>query len=287
MTATGLILETYLARIGADRPAQPSLTALRIIVGAHAAAIPFENLDIVFGRPIRLDIASIQAKLVDARRGGYCFEHNTLLQTALQAIGFEVTSLMARVVRGGPADAMTSLTHMCLNVALPQGNYLADVGFGNLTPTAPLAFDRTDAQPTGHEAFRLLPMQGRHAGEMLLQARLGDTWEALYRFARQPSSPIDHEVANWFTSTRPGDLFTENMVVALPGTACRKTLFNGEMTIRDMDNNTHRSRTDGADSLRMALNDQFGIVLDLQDLMTLDDATRRMAQRPGPTLRLD
>src|SRR5690242_9584054 len=135
-----LDLDRYCRRIGMAAGA-PDLDLLRTVIARHVAAIPFENLDIILGRPIRLDIGSIQAKLVDSPRGGYCFEQNTLLKAALERLGFQVTSLMGRVVRGHAADVMTPLTHMLLRVDLPEGAYLADVGFGNLTPTHPLRLD--------------------------------------------------------------------------------------------------------------------------------------------------
>src|ERR1700733_1132481 len=218
-----LDLHAYLGRIGLAATGAPSLTLLRSVIARHTGSIPFENLDIVLGRPIRLDIGSVQAKLVGAGRGGYCFEQNTLLQAALERLGFAVSSLMARVVRPAAADAMTPRTHMLLRVDLPEGAYLADVGFGNLTPTGPLMLGSQAPQPTGHEDYRLRQM----ADETLLQVRLGTEWANVYRFSAEPSHPIDHEVGNWFTSTRPGGLFTANVIAARPGPRCRKTLFNG------------------------------------------------------------
>src|SRR5439155_330953 len=97
-------------------------------------------------------------KLVDGRRGGYCYEQNTLLHAALAQFGFAVSTMMARVVRGVAADALTAKTHLALRVELPEGPHLVDVGFGNLTPTAPLMLNRHDAQATGHEAYRLQPL---------------------------------------------------------------------------------------------------------------------------------
>jgi N-hydroxyarylamine O-acetyltransferase len=290
-----LDLDAYCARIGLRGSGAPSLTLLRSVVALHAASIPFENLDIVLGRPIRLDIASLQAKLVGAGRGGYCFEQNTLLRAALQRLGFSVTNLMARVVRGTTADAITPRTHMLLCVELPEGEaegeaegeqrgaYLADVGFGNLTPTAPLRLGSPMPQPTGHEDYRLL----RIANETLLQARLGGEWANVYRFAAEPSHPIDHEVGNWFTSTRPNGLFTANVIAARPSARGRSTLFNGELTLRDPDNRTQRIDLDSEISLRDALQKHFGIVLDAADLAAVQAAMRRFAARTDAGPRLD
>ncbi|MDR3534045.1 MAG: arylamine N-acetyltransferase, partial [Rhodopila sp.] len=283
MSWTELDLDAYLARIGVPSGGQASLPLLRAVIAAHTATIPFENLDIVLGRPIRLDIASIQAKLIHANRGGYCFEQNTLLRAALERLGFRVSSLMARVVRTAPAEAITPRTHMLLRVNLPEGPYLADVGFGNLTPTAPLMLVPDEPQPTGHEDYRVRPLEG----ETLLQARVGTAWENVYRFPDLPSHPIDHEVGNWFTSTRPGGLFTANVIAARPGVLCRKTLFNGEVTIRTLNTRTERSAPRTETALRDALHDHFGIDLDAGDLATVFAAMRQFAQRREPGFRLD
>lgn len=278
-----LDLDAYLARIGLATPGAPSPALLRAIIARHSATIPFENLDIVLGRPILLDIGSIQAKLVGTRRGGYCFEQNTLLQAALERLGFRVGSLMARVMRGVPTGVVTPRTHMMLRVDLPEGAFLADVGFGNLTPTAPLMLDRFDAQPTEHEDYRF---QSLH-GETLLQARLGDIWENMYRFPDLPSHPIDHEVGNWFTSTRPDRLFTANVIAARPGSGCRKTLFNADVTIRDTANRTQRFVPTTEAALRVALSDHFGIDVAQDELATIHAAARHYAEQPGAKFKLD
>jgi N-hydroxyarylamine O-acetyltransferase len=283
MPPSELDLDAYLARIGLNTAGPPTLALLRAIIAAHTATIPFENLDIILGRPIRLDIGSIRAKLVDTNRGGYCFEQNTLLRAALEQLGFTVSSLMARVVIGGAPDSITPRTHMLLRVELPDGVWLADVGFGNLTPTAPLMLAGDNPQPTGHEYYRLRPFDG----ETLLQARLGTEWGGLYRFSAMPSYPIDHEVANWFTSTKPDGLFTANVIAARPGAKCRKTLFNGAITIREPDNRTEQSMPKTETALRDALHDHFGIDLNAGELTTVHAAIRRFSERPEAGFRLD
>ncbi len=283
MSPQDLNLDAYLARVGLKATAGPSAALLRAVVARHTDTIPFENLDIVLGRPIRLDLGSIQAKLVDCQRGGYCFEQNTLLGAALQALGFSVVSLMARVIRGASADAIMPLTHMLLRVDLPEGAFLTDAGFGNLTPTAPLAMDRPEAQATDHEKYRLQPLDG----ETLLQVRLGTAWENVYRFSGRPSHPIDHEVGNWYTSTKPDGLFTANVIAARPGTKVRKTLFNTLVTIRDLDNRPERLAIDSGTTLASALRDHFGIVLDADERATVYAATQRFGNRPGTDFRLD
>src|SRR3954447_3654634 len=110
--------------------------------------------------------------------------------------------------------------------------------------------------------------------EVLLQARLGDLWENVYRFATTPTYPVDHEVGNWFTSTRPGGLFTENVIAACAGTRCRKTFFNGEVTVRDLDRGTERLWLHDQTVLRDTLREQFGIGLQEDDFATIFSAMR-------------
>src|SRR5262249_10311169 len=132
-------LDAYLRRIEYAGERRPTRAALEAVHLAHATHIPFENLDILLGKPIRLDIASVQAKLVHGRRGGYCFEQNQLLAAALEAFGFPVTRLAARVRLG--ATRVLPRTHMLLAVEVEGTRYLADVGFGGGGPLLPLPLD--------------------------------------------------------------------------------------------------------------------------------------------------
>ncbi len=98
-------LNSYLARIGLRGTVEPNFPTLSAIHAAHVDAIPFEGLDPLLRRPVKLDIASLQEKLVESRRGGYCFEQNLLFKAALEAIGFKVTGLSGRVRWMSPPDS--------------------------------------------------------------------------------------------------------------------------------------------------------------------------------------
>src|SRR3954464_14618414 len=97
-------LDAYLARIEYSGPRDATAKTLRAVHRAHATHIPFENLDILLGKSIPLDLPSLQRKLVHDRRGGYCFEQNALLAAALESLGFKITRLAARVRFGGSAE---------------------------------------------------------------------------------------------------------------------------------------------------------------------------------------
>jgi N-hydroxyarylamine O-acetyltransferase len=161
--------EGWLARIGYCGGRAPTLETLRGLIFAHAHAISYESLDIMLGRVPKLDVGSLQKKMIDGGRGGYCFEQNMLFRAGLRSLGYRVTSLQGRVVRGLDIDAPRPAIHMLLIVHLPEGDYLADVGFGNLAPTAPLLFKPGVEQETPHETMRFIDV----GGELTLQSLLG------------------------------------------------------------------------------------------------------------------
>ncbi|MEI9889370.1 MAG: arylamine N-acetyltransferase [Caulobacteraceae bacterium] len=157
MTKPGLDLDAYLARIGYAGPRQASLQVLRDLHRLHAAAIAFENLSPLMDAPVPLALPDLQAKLVHGGRGGYCYEHNNLFWAALASLGFQAQGLAARVRWRMPDDAPPRpRSHMALLAHLPEGPFIADVGFGAMTMSGPLALIAGAAQPTPHESFRLL-----------------------------------------------------------------------------------------------------------------------------------
>src|SRR2546422_1681671 len=116
-------LDAYFTRIGYAGVRRPTMETLRALHLAHATHISFENLDVLLGRPILLDLESLQAKLVRGRRGGYCFEQNALFAAVLERLGFTVTRLAARVRMG--VTRVLPRTHMALAVEVDGGSWLA------------------------------------------------------------------------------------------------------------------------------------------------------------------
>lgn len=212
-------LAAYLRRIGFEGEAGPGLATLRVLHLAHATTIPFENLDIQMGLPIRLDLASLQDKLVQRRRGGYCFEQNTLFQAALRAIGFAPRACEARV-RWGALEVLPR-THMLLLVPVEGQDWLADVGFGGEGLLHPVPVDG-QAHPQFQGAYRVVP----EGGLQVLQSRHGDAWEDLYAFAPEARLPVDFEVANHYTATHPESRFVKTLTAQLPGPEVRRILRN-------------------------------------------------------------
>ena len=249
-------LDAYFARIGYTGPRTATAEALREIHLHHARAIPYENLDVLLGRAIRLDLASIEQKLVREKRGGYCFEQNNLLAAVLLALGFRVTRFMARVRWSLPADLPTPLTHVLLLVECAGGRFLADVGFGSMSLMAPLAFEFDREQTTASiEPRRLI----RRDGVVVHQARLGDEWGDVFVFAPDATPAIDCEVGNWFTSTHPQSRFKQNLALARAGDRCRFAILNREFTIRHADGRVERRELTTPDELLTVLAEHFGL----------------------------
>jgi N-hydroxyarylamine O-acetyltransferase len=250
-------LSAYLARIGYDGPRIPTLETLQAIQLLHPQAIPFENLNPLLGIPVRLDIESLQQKLVRSRRGGYCFEHNTVLSHALQTLGFRIRHLGGRVVWNRPDPAVTPpRSHMVLRVELPEGVYIADVGFG-MSATAPLRLEPEIEQATPHETFRLL----RSGDWFTLQCRLKDEWTPFYRFDLTEQEPIDYVVANYYVSTWPTSHFVTSLVAARATPGGRHGLRNNRLSIHRLDGTGEQRTLSNSAEVSAALREFFGIAV--------------------------
>ena len=221
-----LDLDAYLERIGYEGPVEPTLEVLDALQFAHATTIPFENLDILLGRPIRLDLPSLQGKLVRDRRGGYCFEHNTLFAAALEAVGFGVARLGARVRLG--ARKVRARTHMVLLVRADGEERLADVGFGGGSILRSLPMGPGPMVDQFGWRFRLVDDDGVR----VLQTHRPNGWLDLYSFTFEPQYPVDDEMANHFASTHPSSPFTRTLTAQLCGPE-RSLILRGRKLIEE------------------------------------------------------
>ncbi|MCY1059185.1 arylamine N-acetyltransferase [Nannocystis sp. SCPEA4] len=253
-------LDAYFDRIRYDGPRDPTLATLQGIVAAHVATIPFENLDVLLGKPIVLDVPALLRKLVHDRRGGYCFENNGLLLHVLTALGFTVQPLSARVRLQRPREFIPPRTHMFVRVELDGAPWLADVGVGGLSPTAPLRLDREDEQATPHEPRRIVREDGRLFHQALLRGDDGAKWHDVCEFTLEQMPPIDREVANWFTSAHPQSHFRNRLVVARAAPdGGRHTILNTELTFRRRDGSAERHDIQNPEELLAILGEVFGL----------------------------
>ncbi|HEV3425270.1 MAG TPA: arylamine N-acetyltransferase [Paraburkholderia sp.] len=252
-----LDLDRYFSRIGYQGPRAATLEVLSELHRLHPLAIPFENLDPVTGRAVSLDLPAIADKLIARRRGGYCFEHNTLFAHVLMQLGFRVTPLIARVLWGRGPDAVTARSHMLLRVEIDDVAWLADVGFGGVTLTAPLHLVAGMPQPTPHEPFRLADAS---QGALDLEVQSGGTWAKAYRFDLQRAEWIDYEVSNWYTSAWPQSIFVNSLIVCRVLPHGRLSLFNDRLTERAASGEVVNEQALGdAAGLAACLGDRFGL----------------------------
>ncbi|MDM7996789.1 MAG: arylamine N-acetyltransferase [Acidobacteriota bacterium] len=219
-------LDAFFERIHYKDGAQTSEVALRNLHVAFTLNVPFENLDVFYRRPVLLDGGSLFNKIVKERRGGYCFEMNGIFSLALQAMGFKVTNLLAKVAVGG--TQYTTKTHQAILVEAGGRQWLADVGFGNDGIMAPLLLEENTEQKQFAHTYRLVA----HATlGYVLEKKNQDGFFPLYAFTLEPCSPEDFLMSNHFTATFPGSFFLTMRMCTMPKKDGRITLTDSHFKV--------------------------------------------------------
>jgi N-hydroxyarylamine O-acetyltransferase len=245
-------VQPYLRRIGYAGDLHPTYRVFEALHLAHATHIPFENLDILMGRSIRIDVPAIHAKLVEGRRGGYCFEQNLLFAAVLEEIGFRVTRLAARVRY--TAQQMLPRTHMLLLVEADGSNWVADVGFGAKGLLLPVSFSSGVVSKQFLWSYRVVA----EGALWVLQYLQEGAWVDLYAFTLEPQHQIDYEMANYFTSTHPTSRFVLNLTAQSTLTTVRTVLRNRDLIVDKGDAITKRVLADD-DEILEVLGSTFGL----------------------------
>ncbi|MBI1331645.1 MAG: arylamine N-acetyltransferase [Armatimonadetes bacterium] len=249
-------LNLYGERIGVLGPLSPDLSTLRKIQFGHSTNIPFENLDVLLGQPILLDIASLQGKLIEGSRGGYCFEQNGLMLEMLRAIGFDAVPLSGRVRIGVGRDFMPARTHLFIKVRLDGEDWLGDGGVGGMSLTAPIRFVVDEEQETPHDRRRIV----RENGIYYHQTRMGEEWVDVYEFTGEEMPLIDREVGNWWTSTNPRSKFKQGLFCALARPDGERIgLLDRTFTHRRGAEILRKIEIDNISTLEKILSEEFGL----------------------------
>jgi len=265
-------IDAYFKRIGYDGPRVPTLATLRELHRLHPQAIPFENLDPLLGRPVRLDPASLDSKLVRCERGGYCFEQNLLFAHVLRALGFKVQEATARVRWSVPPGVKTPRVHALLIVEADGDAYLVDVGFGGNVSTGPLLLRSRDEQPTPHEPFRLR----QEDDHVVVQAKLAGEWATLYATDLADTVPEDFELGNWYTSAHPTSIFVNGLMASRAEPDRRYAFKNNALSVHHLKGGTEKRVLTNAVELRDALTDLLRVKL--PDDPALVPALQRLAE---------
>jgi N-hydroxyarylamine O-acetyltransferase len=248
-------LPAYLDRIGYTGPVAPTLEVLRAVHRTHLLRVPFENLDISRGRKIVVDADAAARKIVEERRGGFCYEMNAAFAALLEAIGFRVTLLSARVTRQGGAFG-PEFDHLTLRVDMKEP-WLADVGFGD-SFVEPLRLQPGLEQQDRGQVFRI----AEDSECLQLEKREADsTWKAMYRFTLQPRRLPDFAEMCHYHQTSPESGFTRKRL-------CSRATDDGRITLSDMKLTITRNGQKEEQTLasenewRAALREYFEVVLD-------------------------
>jgi N-hydroxyarylamine O-acetyltransferase len=247
-----LDLDAYLKRIGWHGPTPPTFAMLAGLLRAHMSSIPFEHLDVLIGREVKLDLGALQDKLVRARRGGYCFEQTTLFAAVLEALGYAPLRHSARVIFVFPRT-QAPRSHMFLTVNLPEGRFVLDPGFGGPAPQVPVPLVEhlgAAEPPTGHWMVR-------DGDYWILRARVSDKTLDLWTSTLEEDNPVDFEMANHFTATHPTSVFRSRLLMSLFTRDGRVTVLNRDATIRQGETSQTVQLADRA-ALRKFVAEHFG-----------------------------
>ncbi|WP_055701436.1 arylamine N-acetyltransferase family protein [Streptomyces silaceus] len=258
-----LDLDAYLARIGHTGATKTDLDTLRALHRAHVLAIPFENLEIMLGRPVPLELAALEDKMVRKRRGGYCYEQNLLFAAALERIGFDVTGLGARVRAG--ASTTRAVTHMLLKVEVDGEAWHCDVGFGGDGLLEPIPLHAGGEVQQGEWRFAL---QQEDDGVLALRTWSPDGWLDLYAYGQERRLPVDYVVMNHYTSTHPKSSFIRRPVVQRATPEVRRRLVGDQLTVTRADGSVEE-RAVPVGELADVLAREFGVELGADDSAAL------------------
>ncbi len=266
ISAAGIDLDRYLERIGyAEDHAPATLDTLTQLHTLHAGAIAFENLSPLLGEAVHLDAVSLQDKLIRRGRGGWCFEQNLLFRHVLDALGFTVQGLAARVRWNIPQHVLTPRSHMLLLVELEGRRYIADVGFGGITLTVPLRIEPGTEQATTHEPFRLLQQNEVYT----MEAKIRGAWTPLYFFDLQQHHLPDYQVSNWYLSNHPDSQFVSGLMAARPVAGGRHAMRNNRYSFHPLHGETETRVLTRFDDFFETLETAFGLrSLDVPSLET-------------------
>lgn len=265
-----LNLPAYLDRIGYNGSLEPALGTLRALQEAHLDTIAFEGLDPVLGREVRIDIDSIQDKLVRRRRGGYCHEHNILFATVLDRLGFHVSGRSARILMGAETGGNGPVGHTILSVLLDGTDWHVDVGVGSAGPRGPIPLTDGKEIATGPWLYRIDRTPER---EWVVRLHRPDGWFNVLEFSEKHYDQSDFEGHNVESSTDPSSPFTQGIVVDHNGNDERLTLANLELT-RHRPNRAKEKQEITPQEIPETLRSVFGLFLPEELEQALMDRAR-------------
>lgn len=219
-------IEGYLQRLGLPSAGAPDLEHLEILQNQHLLRVPFENLDVTWGVPIHLDLEALYEKIVNQRRGGFCYELNGLFAWLLSGLGYSVDLLSARVYSRERRDFGPPFDHMALCVHL-EHPYLVDVGFGDGFRRPLLLPDGATQDISGHYRLQTPPA----GGELELQRRDEGVWQPQFCFSLRAHEMAEFSVMCRYHQSSPRSTFTQGALCSCATAEGRITLTESELIV--------------------------------------------------------
>lgn len=248
-------LKGYLERIAISEGVSGDLETLKKLTQAHPKHITFENIDSFTGIVPAIDTAGIFQKMVTEKRGGYCYEQNSLFKEVLQTLGFNMKMHLARVLWSSKDGSETARTHMLLTTDIEGKKYLVDVGFGSMTLTAPIVFNSEQETPNGR--FRLISLDDHFYQLDVFK----NEWLPIYKFTLEEVQVSDLDMANWYVATGPSSMFNKFLMITRVDEHARYALFNKEFNIRDSKGGKESSEITNEEELQSVLINYFKLDL--------------------------
>jgi len=250
-------LDAYFKRVGYTGDRKPTLATLRELHRRQPQAIAFENLSPMLGHPVAIDAPSLHNKMVTGGRGGYCYEQNLLFASVLEALGFK-----HRYLTGWPRwQSVPGLTlprtHLLLLVDVEGEEWVADVGFGGNTLTAPLLLRSREEQATSHEPARIVD----HKGCLMIQVKIRKEWHDLVEFGLEQQNFAELEMGNWYTSAHPRSRFKAGLFLARVDEGRRYAISGNVLSTHKLDGETEKRTLRSVAEIRDVLNEVFRIKL--------------------------
>lgn len=221
--------EVYLTRIGYTESLKPTFETLQKLQVVHLFAVPFENLDIHLGQRIELSIGRFYEKIIDRRRGGFCYELNGLFNELLLTLGYKTKIISARVYSQSKGHYNPEFDHLAIIVQIDDRSYLTDVGFGEFS-LSPILVDLDKIHQDDRGEFMFSKGEEDY---WIVNKKENGSWVPEYRFALKERQLADFGKRCSFHQTSPDSHFTQKRLCSLPIINGRMTISGNRFTIKE------------------------------------------------------
>jgi N-hydroxyarylamine O-acetyltransferase len=224
-------VKKYLERINYGDRTEATVAVLNILQKKHLLSVPFENLDIHYNNPIKLNRPDIYNKVVGGRRGGFCYELNGIFYELLNSIGFDVKMVSARVFNQKHETFSPEFDHLAIITKIDSINYLTDVGFGEFAFT-PLKIELSTILHDERGVFRIEKYDEEY---YQVSKQADESWIPEYMFTLKARDLNEFRQRCHYNQTSPSSHFTQNKFCSLATEKGRVTVTANKIKITEGD----------------------------------------------------